>query len=725
MQPEMQQTARGYLEKGLSVLPANVQLKFPALSHWKTYQDRLPTRTEVHAWFSNPHSGLCVVTGAVSGNLEMIDFDFEAELFDDWQSKILEAAPDLLPRLVVETTQSGGRHVIYRCREPISGNLKLAQRKIPTSNGDEIIIAKKPCKPRQDKDGTWSVTITLIETRGQGGLFLCDPTPGYSLEQGNLTDIPTITAEQRELLLEAAWSLNEVIPEPEPIPTYTGSSSPSGSRPGDEFNARGDMRAILQAHGWVRVKEGEREYWRRPGKQIGWSATLKDGSFYVWSTNAEPFREKTTYSPFAVYAHLEHHGDFSRAASELAKQGYGQKLDTMPEEVISNLTGKNIDEDPWDDGSKSLTELIASFQGLNKPIIHGLLREGETMNIIASSKIGKSWLVNSLTISIAAGMDWLGLKVDQGCVLLIDNELHQNTTTYRFMEVTKALNLPSHLFSDQLRVRSLRGDLKDMNQLGEIFSRIKPGRYRVIVIDAFYRTLPDGTDENDNGAIAALYNKLDRYALQLKCAFILIHHTSKGNQAAKSVTDVGAGAGAQSRAADTHVVLRPHEEKDKIVMDAATRSWPPLDTLVLAKQHPLFVIDDDADPTALLGAAKTGQSKSAMGLEEFVESCIASQDPCIYSEIVRVASEQHGRSKRQVRQLIDEAIEEQLIMRLNAASSIRYVKIREGFSGEKGQWVAALLARNPNAEAAQVASVVGVSERYVRRLKSGTGAELE
>ena len=311
-------------------------------------------------------------------------------------------------------------------------------------------------------------------------------------------------------------------------------------------------------------------------------------------------------------------------------------------------------------------------------------------------------LVNSLTISIAAGMDWLRLNVDQGCVLFIDNELHQNTTTYRFMEVTKALNLPSHLFSDQLRVRSLRGDLKDMNQLGEIFSRIKPGRYRVIVIDAFYRTMPDGTDENDNGAIAALYNKLDRYALQLKCEFILIHHTSKGNQAAKSVTDVGAGAGAQSRAADTHVILRAHEEKDKVVMDAATRSWPPLDTLVLAKQHPLFVIDDDADPTALLGAVKTGQSKPAMGLEEFVESCIASQDPCIYSEIVRVASGQHGLSKRQVRQLIDEAIEEELIMRLNAASSIRYVKIREGFSGEKGQWVAALLARNPNAEAAQL-----------------------
>ena len=276
----MKEQAIQYRNAGLSVLPANPQLKFAALPQWKQYQLRLPTETEVQGWFGNGQSGLCIVTGAVSGNLEMIDFDLQAQLFEAWQQRVKEAAPDVLPRLVIETSQSGGRHVIYRCDSQICGNLKLAQRKISFSSGDEVVIGGKTCRPRQDKEGIWSVILTLIETRGQGGLFLCAPTPGYALLQGDLTNLPVLTAPERELLLEAAWSLNELIPEPaEPVDLPT---SPAASlRPGDDYNARGDVRALLQSHGWTCVKGGENEYWRRPGKTVGWSATLKNGVFYV------------------------------------------------------------------------------------------------------------------------------------------------------------------------------------------------------------------------------------------------------------------------------------------------------------------------------------------------------------------------------------------------------------------------------------------------------------
>ena len=71
-------------------------------------------------------------------------------------------------------------------------------------------------------------------------------------------------------------------------------------------------------------------------------------------------------------------------------------------------------------------------------------------------------------------------------------------------------------------------------------------------------------DENDNGTMASLYNYLDSIADYLKCCFVLIHHTSKGNQFLKDIIDVGAGAGAQSRATDTHLILRRHEEGDVV-----------------------------------------------------------------------------------------------------------------------------------------------------------------
>ena len=73
----------------------------------------------------NPQQeAICIVTGAVSGNLELLDFDFGAELYEAWAEQI---PTELLGRLVMESSRSGGRHVIYRCDEPVCGNIKLAQ----------------------------------------------------------------------------------------------------------------------------------------------------------------------------------------------------------------------------------------------------------------------------------------------------------------------------------------------------------------------------------------------------------------------------------------------------------------------------------------------------------------------------------------------------------------------------------------------------------------------
>jgi len=716
--------ATQYLHAGLSVLPANVQLKFAALSGWKEYQNRLPYDSELQSWFSNGNNGVCIVTGKVSGNLEMIDFDLCGEAFGRWCELIKQTMPDISPLLVIEKSQSGGMHVIYRCETEISGNMKLAQRKQIVPGSDEVEVCGKNYKPRKDKDGNWFVILTSIETRGEGGLFLCAPSPGYELIQGDFTSLSVLTADDREILLEAAWSLNEFIPEPAAEPATP--SCRSSLRPGDDYNTRGDVKQLLQSHGWTCVKGGENEYWRRPGKTIGWSATLKNRVFYVWSTNAYPFEDEKAYSPFSVYTLLEHNGDFGKAARALAGQGYGQRQPDNSDVDVSGIVGKDsvTESSEWQDDAVSLSDLITNFHGLNPPIIHGLLREGETMNIIAAPKVGKSWLVNSLSIAIATGLDWLGFKVEQGPVLVIDNELHVNTLTYRYMELAKAMKINPKLFSQQVKIKSLRGQLKDLMALSQYFQRLKPNTYKVIILDAFYRTLPDKTDENDNGAIARLYNSLDCHAMRLNCAFVLIHHTSKGNQSQKSITDVGAGAGSQSRAVDTHVILRPHEDEDKIVMDAAVRSWAPLESLVLRKQHPLFEVDTSADPTALLGAEKKREPKKEVMLNEFVDTCIGSQDPCLMSDIARLASKHYDLSERKTKAMVDSAIDENLAVKIHTGNRIQYTKFREGFSGEKGQWVAALLSRNPDADIANIAQLTGASQRYVRMVKNGNDAEM-
>ena len=109
----------------------------------------------------------------------------------------------------------------------------------------------------------------------------------------------------------------------------------------------------------------------------------------------------------------------------------------------------------------------------------------------------------------------------------------------------------------------------------------------LIVLDALYRLMPRGMDENDNGAMAQVYNQTDRYAQRVRSAFALVHHTTKGLQGDKGVTDVGAGAGSQSRAADTHLILRPHQQEGVVVLDAAVRSWPPLQPRCLPPGPPV------------------------------------------------------------------------------------------------------------------------------------------
>lgn len=326
----------------------------------------------------------------------------------------------------------------------------------------------------------------------------------------------------------------------------------------------------------------------------------------------------------------------------------------------SDLAERLCTSPPW----RSVRQLMSDHPDLRPSVIHGLLRAGETMNIIAPSKTGKSWLVNNLAICVAAGRDWLDrYATEQGRVLIIDNELHGETSANRIPKVAKAMGIALGDFADTLDVWNLRGGLTDLFTLTPVLEAIEAGRYRVIVLDAWYRFMPEGKDENDNGTMANLYNRLDKVAATLGCCFVLIHHSTKGNQSGKSVTDVGAGAGAQSRATDTHLVLREHDEPRCVVLDAAVRSWPPIEPVVLRWNFPLWSIDDGLDPANLKRATpRRERAAKRMELpatprpdpwtpERFVERFI-SERPRLRDEILLEAASEPNLSQANAKGLL-------------------------------------------------------------------------
>ncbi len=107
--------------------------------------------------------------------------------------------------------------------------------------------------------------------------------------------------------------------------------------------------------------------------------------------------------------------------------------------------------------------------------------------------------------------------------------------------------------------------------------------------------------------MARMYNTVDGIAEATGAAAALVHHASKGNQSEKSVTDVGSGAGSISRAADTHLILRRHQEEGAYVLDLVMRSWPAAPPFCIRRRFPLWELAEDLDPAELMEGGEAGQ----------------------------------------------------------------------------------------------------------------------
>src|SRR5437016_4311549 len=77
-------------------------------------------------------------------------------------------------------------------------------------------------------------------------------------------------------------------------------------------------------------------------------------------------------------------------------------------------------------------QLCARYSELRPTVIAPLLRRTEIANIIASPKIGKTYLALDMAMSVAAGKPWLGqFQTRLGRFLYVDCELHKETLAHR------------------------------------------------------------------------------------------------------------------------------------------------------------------------------------------------------------------------------------------------------------------------------------------------------
>lgn len=112
---------------GISVVPALLNGRKRPGVRWRVYQHRLATPREIARWFGNEESGLALITGAISGGLEALDFDSRA-MYEEWSERVRQwgygALYDRLTCGYLEATPRGV-HLLYRCCPP-EKNQKLA-----------------------------------------------------------------------------------------------------------------------------------------------------------------------------------------------------------------------------------------------------------------------------------------------------------------------------------------------------------------------------------------------------------------------------------------------------------------------------------------------------------------------------------------------------------------------------------------------------------------------
>lgn len=252
---------------------------------------------------------------------------------------------------------------------------------------------------------------------------------------------------------------------------------------------------------------------------------------------------------------------------------------------------------------KTLGELRQLYPQKREYVIDGVLRVGEVANMVSGPKAKKTIMAYNIMMSVITGQKLFGMfRCTQGKVLYIDNELHPEEIVSRAVEVANAMGVPIEYADTMIHFVHLRGNLVDLDNIDSHLQEFQPGEFKLIVLDALYRFFPPRTDENDNGAMARIYNKLDSIAAKLEAPLLVIHHSTKGNQSGKRVTDVGAGGSAQSRAADSHIVLRDHQEENAVVFEAAIRSSKPLSPLGLRFKWPIWRADSTLDVTKLQGS---------------------------------------------------------------------------------------------------------------------------
>ena len=287
---------------------------------------RMPTEEDlINYFFSANQKKLAVLCGEISGNLEAIQLnlknDFSGDLYRMFKEQI---DPKIWVKFVVQQTPTG-MQFIYRTLG-ITESAVLCQR--PATDMERLL----------EKNATNKI---LVETKGEKDFIIIAPSKGYEFTQGDMASVVEVGKGERIHVMTRIkrFDTTNLFANPQVDAELYKLLDPDSVKkvweitPVQDYNQRGNVRELLQKHGWVLTDAGIGELhgmmnFMRTSKdkveKLSFNQNPSVNRLFCW-TASTLFEPEQAYSRFDVFRILEHFGDMTTAFKDIKKAGYGKR----------------------------------------------------------------------------------------------------------------------------------------------------------------------------------------------------------------------------------------------------------------------------------------------------------------------------------------------------------------------------------------------------------------
>lgn len=478
--------ARYYVSRGWPAVPARMGTKFPA-GEWLRYQTTTPTDQQLVDWFGQQgFTRLGIVTGAASG---VIVADFDGETGMETLSRLDSRG---FPTSTRQFTPSGGCHVL----------LKHPGLYVPT---------------RKWRESPWRDQLPGMDIRGDGGFIMAAPSVGA--EYGEYAwDVDAHPADA--ILADAPAVFADLICQ---------SATPSSTGGRDLPLSRAPTALGLDLG---QINDGRETYMRNTVLAV--TRGLYD-SLGRMPTEQEVFEEG--WPQYSTRVDLSRAG---RGENEFrAKVRY--TLARLARGAVPSFTVPVVAADPFvvsvepPNGAEPTKHKrgiqllsLAEIEVLPPPewLIAGLIPEKGIVIPYGPPKAGKTFVVLSMGLHIAAHRDWMGRKVNGGGVVYVAGE-GVGGLSVRLRAMREAYQIPANI---PFWVVPRAINFRDTNAVSALLAAIKETVFdepiSLVVLDTLARAMP-GVDENSAEEVGIVIAACDELKFELGATIMPIHHAGK------------------------------------------------------------------------------------------------------------------------------------------------------------------------------------------------------